>query len=98
MLFSYTYMMSNVHHTVIYTGVTSNLLKRVYQHKTKAYKGFTSRYSCDKLVFFQEFTNISEAIEFEKKIKAGSRAKKEKLISQQNPDWNDLSDGWVFTF
>ncbi|WP_324719928.1 GIY-YIG nuclease family protein [Salinimicrobium sp. HB62] len=98
MHFSYTYMMTNSNHTVIYTGVTSNLLKRVYQHKTKAYKGFTSKYSCDVLVYFQEFTNISEAIDFEKKIKAGSRAKKEKLITEQNPEWKDLSDGWLFVF
>ncbi|MCY2685750.1 GIY-YIG nuclease family protein [Salinimicrobium sp. TH3] len=96
MFFSYTYMMTNFHHTVIYTGVTSNLVKRVYQHKTKAFKGFTSKYNCEKLVYFQEFSNISEAIDFEKKIKAGNRAKKEKLISEQNPKWKDLSDGWVF--
>ena len=91
-------MMANNNHTVIYTGVTSNLLKRVYQHKTKAYKGFTSKYNCEKLVYFQEFTHISEAIDFEKKIKAGSRAKKEKLITEQNPEWKDLSDGWLFMF
>ena len=89
-------MMTNANHTVLYTGVTSNLLKRVYQHKTKAFKGFTSKYNCDRLVFFQEFSNISEAIDFEKKIKAGSRAKKEKLIAEQNPEWKDLSDGWLF--
>jgi putative endonuclease len=91
-------MMTNSNHTVIYAGVTSNLLKRVYQHKSKSYKGFTSKYNCDVLVYFQEFTNISEAIDFEKKIKAGSRAKKEKLITEQNPDWKDLSDGWLFMF
>ena len=91
-------MMTNTHHTVIYTGVTSNLVKRVYQHKTKAFKGFTSRYNCNQLVYFQEFSNISEAIEFEKKIKAGSRAKKEKMILEQNPEWKDLSDGWIFKF
>ncbi|WP_029037902.1 GIY-YIG nuclease family protein [Salinimicrobium xinjiangense] len=94
--FSYTYMMTNSHNTVIYTGLTSNLIKRVYQHKTKAYKGFTSKYNCDKLVFYQEFTNINEAIALEKKIKAGSRSKKEKMIFEQNPEWKDLSDGWLF--
>ncbi|SOC79868.1 putative endonuclease [Salinimicrobium sediminis] len=98
MVFSYTYMMTNPHNTVIYTGVTSNLIKRVYQHKTKAYKGFTSKYNCTKLVYFLQFSNISEAIDFEKKIKAGSRAKKEKLITDLNPEWKDLSDGWVFSF
>ncbi len=88
--------MTNKNNTVIYAGVTSNLLKRVYQHKTKFYKGFTSRYNCDKLVYFQEFPNIVEAIAYEKKIKAGSRLKKELLINKQNPDWKDLSDGWIF--
>jgi len=69
-------MTTNKNHTVIYTGVTSNLVQRIHQHKTKYYKGFTSKYNCDKLVYFKEFTNIIEAIKFEKTIKAGSRAKK----------------------
>ncbi|MEG9329189.1 GIY-YIG nuclease family protein, partial [Salinimicrobium catena] len=53
MHFSYVYILTNKNYTVLYTGVTSNLVKRVYQHKTKAYKGFTSRYNCDQLVFYQ---------------------------------------------
>ena len=89
MRLSYTYMMTNKHHPVIYVGVTSNLQQRVHQHKTKFYKGFTSKYNCDQLVYFQEFTNISEAIAYEKKLKAGNRARKEKLINDQNPEWKD---------
>ena len=98
MRFSYVYILTNKNHTVLYTGVTSNLLKRVYQHKTKAYKGFTARYNCDQLVYYQEFSNISQAIDFEKKIKAGNRLAKEKLISTINPEWKDLSTDWLFFF
>lgn len=91
-------MMTNKNNTVIYTGVTSYLLKRVYQHKNKVYKGFSSKYNCDKLVFYKQFSNIVDAIAYEKKIKAGNRKNKEKLINEMNPEWKDLSDGWVFDF
>jgi putative endonuclease len=95
---SFVYFMTNKNNTVIYVGMTSNLLKRVYQHKTKAYKGFTDRYNCDKLVYFEEFDDINKAIAREKQIKGGSRKQKEDLINQENPEWNDLSDGWLFYF
>ncbi len=98
MKFSYVYIMTNKNNTVLYTGVTSNLLKRVYQHKNKTYKGFTNRYNCEKLIYYTEFTDINEAISFEKKIKAGNRKNKEKLINEINPNWDDLSDEWVFCF
>ena len=98
MKFSYVYIMTNKNNTVLYTGVTSNLLKRVYQHKNKTYKGFTNRYNCEKLIYYTEFTDINEAISFEKKIKAGNRKNKEKLINEINQNWDDLSDGWVFCF
>ena len=90
--------MANKNNTVIYVGVTSDLVKRVYQHKTKKYKGFTSRYNCDKLVYYEEFTNINQAIAREKQLKAGSRKRKDELINSMNNEWNDLSDGWVFSF
>ncbi len=95
---SYLYFMTNKNNTVIYVGVTSNLLKRVYQHKTKTYKGFTSKYNCDKLVYFEEFGDINQAISREKQIKGGSRKRKEDLINSNNPEWKDLSDGWLFYF
>jgi len=98
MKLGHVYITTTKNNTVLYTGVTSYLIKRIYQHKTKFYKGFTSRYNCDKLVFYQEFNTITEAIAYEKKIKAGSRAKKEKLINEMNPEWKDLSDGWIFDF
>ena len=88
--------MSNKNNTVIYIGITSNLLKRVYQHKTKAYKGFTYKYNCDMLIYFEEFNDINQAISREKQLKAGNRKKKEDLINAVNPEWKDLSDGWLF--
>lgn len=95
---SFIYFMTNKNHTVIYIGVTSDLVKRTYQHKTKFYKGFTARYNCDKLVYYEEFNDINQAIFREKQLKAGSRKRKEKLINSINPEWNDLSEGWLFYF
>jgi putative endonuclease len=96
MKLSHVYITTNKNKTVLYTGVTSNLVRRIYQHKTKFYKGFTSRYNCNQLVYYQEFTDIREAIAYEKKLKAGNRARKEKVINDMNPEWKDLSEGWVF--
>ncbi len=95
---SYLYFTTNKHNTVIYTGVSGNLLKRVYQHKTKTYKGFTYKYNCDKLVYFEEFDDINEAIDREKQLKASNRKRKVALIELENPTWEDLSDGWIFQF
>ncbi len=88
------YFMTNKNHTVIYAGVTSDLTKRVRQHKTKHYKGFTARYNCSHLVYFERLDSMVGAIAREKQLKAGSRMKKEQLISAMNPKWKDLSDGW----
>ena len=89
----YVYLITNKNNTVIYTGVTSNLQKRIHQHKTKFYKGFTARYNCNKLVYFEVFDDIKQAILREKQLKAGSRAKKEQLIALKNPSWEDLFEG-----
>lgn len=93
---SYIYFMTNKNNTVIYTGVTSDLLKRVYQHKTKNEKGFTAKYNCDKYVYFEAFNDINQAIEREKQLKSGNRKYKEILINYENPEWLDLAEGWVF--
>jgi putative endonuclease len=93
---SFVYFMTNKNNTVIYVGMTSDLLKRVYQHKTKTHKGFTYKYNCDKLIYFEEFNDINLAIAREKQIKSGNRKRKESLINSENPEWNDLSDGWLF--
>ena len=86
----YVYIMTNRYHTVLYTGVTNHLIRRVYQHKTGKGGKFTSRYRATKLVYFETFASIDRAIAREKQIKAGSRGKKVKLIDAQNPEWKDL--------
>ena len=90
----YIYILTNKNNTVLYTGVTNDLRKRVYEHKEKLNKGFTAKYNVDKLVYFEHFVNINDAIEREKQIKAGSRQKKLDLINAKNSDWIDyyLSD------
>ena len=95
---SHIYFLTNKNNTVIYIGVTSHLIKRIYQHKAKVYKGFASRYNCEKLVYFEEFDDINSAIIREKQLKAGNRKRKEGLINLENPNWKDLSDGWLFGF
>jgi putative endonuclease len=86
-----TYMVTNQNNTVIYTGVTSDLNGRIWEHKTKFFtKSFTAKYNCDKIVWYEVFPTIMEAIEREKLIKAGSRRKKEALIQKMNPEWKDL--------
>ena len=73
---SYVYFLTNKNNSVIYIGVTTNLKKRIYEHKTKAIKGFTSKYNCEKLVYFEEYDSIKEAIIREKQLKAGNRKRK----------------------
>ena len=82
--------MTNKNNTVLYTGVTNNLVRRVYEHKEKIIKGFTSKYNITKLVFYEKSTGIESAIAREKQIKAGSRQKKIDLINSLNPEWKDL--------
>jgi len=91
---NYIYIMSNKMRTVLYTGVTSNLWWRVYEHKHKLVKGFTSQYNITQLVYYEEFQYIYNALLREKQIKGGSRQDKINLINSQNQDWHDLSDGW----
>ncbi len=87
----YIYILTNEHHTVLYVGVTASLKKRVYEHKEKLYpKSFTAKYNIAKLVYFESYHFIEEAIAREKQIKAGSRRKKELLIKVKNPAWKDL--------
>ena len=86
-------MVTNRHNTVIYTGVTSNLHGRIWEHRTKFFPiSFTAKYNCEKIVWYQVFPTIMEAIEREKQIKAGSRRKKELLINNMNPEWKNLWD------
>jgi len=78
-------------HTVLYTGVTSNLANRVCQHKEKVVEGFTKRYNVDKLVYYEEYDNVQDALSREKQIKNYSRKRKEILINSVNNRWEDLS-------
>jgi putative endonuclease len=84
------YIMANQKNGTIYTGVTSNLVKRVYEHKNSCAKGFTSKYECTLLVYYETHDNMDSAITREKQIKAGSRKQKLSLIEKDNPEWNDL--------
>ena len=91
----FIYIMTNKNNTVLYTGVTSNLIGRVWQHKNKSYNdSFTAKYNINKLVYYENFQYIQDAIAAEKRIKAGSRKKKDELIAKQNKNWEDLSEDW----
>jgi putative endonuclease len=82
--------MTNKRNTVLYTGVTSSLKKRIYEHKEKLTPGFTKKYNINKLIYYEIFDNIYNALSREKQIKAGSRKKKIILVNSFNPTWNDL--------
>jgi putative endonuclease len=87
----YVYIMTNQHHTVLYIGVTNNLQRRIKEHKEKINpKSFTARYNIEKLVYYESFQEIGDAIFREKQLKAGSRQKKIDLIVSINKEWTDL--------
>jgi len=88
--YGYIYILTNPGNTVVYTGVSSDLVGRAYQHKNKLIPGFTKRYNLIKLVYYEACDDIQVAIAREKQIKAGSRAKKNALINSMNPEWRDL--------
>jgi putative endonuclease len=89
----YVYVMSNKSRR-LYTGITSKLQKRVFEHKNKVLDGFTARYNFDVLVYHEEFSQVASAITREKEIKSWNREKKLRLILAENPDWEDLSLEW----
>jgi putative endonuclease len=86
----YVYIMTNPKHSALYTGVTSNLQARVFEHKEKLVKSFTSRYNINMLVYYEELADAPRAIAREKQIKGGSRQNKINLIEGINPNWCDL--------
>ena len=88
----YVYMMSNISNTVLYTGVTNDLERRIVEHRTPDEKSFTTRYNCHKLVYFEEFSSIIEAISREKQIKSWNRKRKNILVDRVNPNWIDLME------
>ena len=86
----YIYIMTNKMNTVLYTGVTNNLIRRVYEHKEKLTPSFTSKYNVTKLVYYEVCEDVIQAISREKQIKGSSRQKKVDLINNFNPSWKDL--------
>ena len=89
----YIYIMNSPSHT-IYTGITNNLERRVYEHKQGATAGFTKRYGCTTLVYYEGTSDVTSAITREKQIKGWLRSRNIALIEAGNPTWNDLSFGW----
>ena len=90
----YVYILTNKYNTVVYTGVTNNLERRLYEHNNHLVDGFTKRYNLNKLVYFEITNDVNSAIEREKQIKGWKREKKNMLIESVNPQWNDLSKDW----
>ena len=87
---SYVYLLTNQHNNVLYTGVTNDLIRRIYEHKNKRVVGFTRKYNVDRLVYFEVCPDIMAAIAREKQIKAWSRKKKNDLVNTLNSEWADL--------
>ncbi len=90
----YVYILTNHHRNVLYTGVTNDLARRVYEHKNHMLPGFTTKYNIDMLVYFEKTGHAKEAISREKQIKGWSRVKKNALVESMNPNWSDLSTDW----
>ena len=90
----YVYILSNWNNNVIYTGITNNLERRVFEHKNKLADGFTKRYNVNKLVYFEQTGDVRVALEREKQLKSWRREKKDFLIESINPLWKDLSIDW----
>lgn len=89
----YVYIMTNKSNT-LYVGVTDNIERRLWEHKNKLVKGFTNKYNINKLIYLEEYNDITEAIYREKQIKGWAREKKMELIKTQNPEFNDLGKEW----
>jgi putative endonuclease len=90
------YIMTNKRHTALYTGVTSDLIGRAWQHKNHVYpNSYTAKYNCEKLVYYCFYSRIEEAIAIEKAIKGGNRKSKIKLVNDMNPEWKDLYNSLI---
>ena len=88
----YVYIITNKSKTVLYTGVTNNIERRMYEHKNKQIEGFTKRYNVNQLVYYESYSDVNYAISREKQIKNLLRRKKEELINSMNPNWDDLME------
>ena len=90
----YVYILSNWNNKVIYTGITSNIERRLYEHKNKLIEGFTEKYNVNKLVYIESCNDVKDAIAREKQIKGWKREKKNVLIESINKNWEDISESW----
>ncbi|MCR5888155.1 GIY-YIG nuclease family protein [Hymenobacter sp. J193] len=88
----YVYILTNANHAVLYIGITNDLPRRIYEHRTGLHPGFTRKYNVHHLTYWEQFTDVNAAIEREKQLKGGSRQKKLDLINAFNPEWQDLFD------
>ena len=88
----YVYMLTNKNNNVLYTGVTNNLKRRLYEHKNKFLDGFTKKYNVDKLVYYEITNDVNSALAREKQIKGWTRAKKNALVESKNSQWCDLTE------
>ena len=86
----YIYVLSNTRNTVLYIGVTNNLKRRIFEHKEKLLDGFSKKYNCNKLVWYEHTNCVESAIAQEKRMKKWKRAYKENVIREMNPEWKDL--------
>ena len=93
----FVYMMQSTSRHALYIGVTSKLEQRVWQHKNHVIEGFTEKYKCDRLVYYEIYAHVQRAIAREKQLKGWRREKKEWLIAKMNPRWKDLSEEWFQT-
>jgi len=87
----FVYMMTNKGRTTLYTGMTNSLVRRVSQHRNGGISGFTKRYNTNRLIYYESFSNVQDAIGREKQLKRWTRKKKEELINGKNPRWKDLA-------
>jgi putative endonuclease len=94
----YVYLLTNWNNQVIYVGVTNDLVRRLFEHKTKQVKGFTEKYNVNRLVYYEVTSDIHAAIMREKEIKKWRREKKNQLVITMNPEWKDLSEEWGVDF
>tara|TARA_R110000868_G_scaffold30212_13_gene112040 strand:- start:708 stop:1001 length:294 start_codon:yes stop_codon:yes gene_type:complete len=92
----FVYILASARNGTLYVGVTNDLQRRIWEHKSGAIEGFTKRYSVHHLVWFDETSDVNAAIAYEKKIKRWPRAYKLNIIEQMNPQWRDLYDDWTF--
>ena len=90
----FVYILTNTHNTTVYTGVTNDLQRRLYEHKNQLVSGFTKQYNLHKLVYYETTSDVYAAIAREKQLKGWTRAKKNCLIESGNPQWRDLSEDW----